>query len=64
MDKLYILGDSAIFAAFGMVGERLLIANNQMVYGAGWTSIHALVGYFLTFLVISYVWYKLILKNK
>ncbi len=60
----YVVVDALIFAFFGMVGERLLIANNQMVYGAGWTSVHALVGYFLTFFVISYVWYKLILKSK
>ena len=60
----YVAGDAAMFAVFGMVGERLLIANNQMVYGPAWTSMHALVGYFLTFFAVSFVWYKFILKSK
>lgn len=64
MDKIYILGDSLIFASFGMIGEMLLIANNQMVYGTGWTSLHAFIGYFFAFIILSFIWYKVVLKNR
>jgi hypothetical protein len=58
----YVLGDTAIFAFFGTVGEYLMIQNGHMVYMSGWTSAHAFVGYFITWLIMSWAWYRVIKK--
>ncbi len=63
LNWIYTLGDALIFASFGMIGEYLLKANNQMIYMGGWTSLHAFVGYFGTWILISLVWYKVISKK-
>ena len=61
-DKLYMLFEILIFGFFGALGEYLLILNGMMVYKNGWTSINAFFGYAITWIILFYVWYKVIRK--
>lgn len=62
--KIYAISESLIFGFFGALGEYLLIMNGMMVYTNGWTSFHAFLGYFGTWLILFYVWYDVIIKIK
>jgi hypothetical protein len=61
-DWTYILGDTAIFAFFGTVGEYLMIQNGSMIYMGGWTSLHAFIGYAITWIIMSLAWYRVLKK--
>ena len=61
-DKLYMASEVLIFGFFGALGEYLLILNGMMIYTNGWTSIHAFIGYVITWVVLFGVWYKIIRK--
>ncbi len=50
--------DCLIFAAFGALGERLLIGQVLFVYQQWWTSYDAFVAYFLTWVILHYVRYR------
>ena len=63
-DKLYMVFEVLIFGFFGALGEYLLILNNMMIYTNGWTSIHAFLGYTITWIILFGVWYKGIRKLK
>lgn len=52
MNKSFVYLDSLIFAFFGALGEYLLIQNNLMSYSNGWTSAHAFLGYYVTWLIL------------
>jgi hypothetical protein len=56
----YIAGDTVIFAFFGTLGEWLMQLNGLMVYTGGWTSAQAFIGYAITWMIMSLVWYKAI----
>jgi len=58
----YVAGDTLIFAFFGTLGEYLMQLNGLMIYMGGWTSYHAFVGYAITWLLMSYAWYRVIKK--
>jgi hypothetical protein len=58
----YIAGDTLIFATFGTLGEYLMQLNGLMIYMGGWTSAHAFIGYAITWLLMSYAWYRIIKK--
>jgi len=58
----YVFGDTLIFAFFGTLGEWLMIQNGLMIYMSGWTSLHAFIGYFITWIIMSLAWYKAIKK--
>ena len=58
----YIAGDTLIFAFFGTLGEYLMQLNGLMIYMNGWTSIHAFIGYAITWLLMSYAWYRVLKK--
>lgn len=59
-DWKYSMLDIVFFAFFGAVGEALLIRNGLMVYTCGWTSVHAFFGYFVTWVVLHFVRYKIL----
>ena len=63
-DSVYMIFESLIFGFFGALGEYLLILNGMMVYTNGWTSFHAFAGYFITWLILFFMWYKVIRKLK
>ncbi len=50
--------DSLVFAFFGALGERLLIGQVLFVYQQWWTSYDAFVAYFLTWVILHYVRYR------
>jgi len=52
--------DIMLFSAFGTLGEFLLIKNGIMTYSGGWTSIHAFIGYFITWCLLHYLRYKVV----
>ena len=52
--------DIALFSVFGALGEFLLIKNGIMFYSGGWTSIHAFLGYFITWCLLHYLRYKVV----
>ncbi len=53
-----------LFSTFGMIGEGTLIHNEIMYYANGWTSFHAFGGYAIAWIILFYVWYKLLPQNK
>jgi len=59
-DWKYTVFDSWFFAMFGALGESLMIRNGLMTYMGGWTPVHAFFGYFVTWLVLHAVWYKVL----
>lgn len=52
--------DILLFSVFGAAGEFLLIKNNIMFYSGGWTSIHAFLGYFITWCILHYLRYRVV----
>jgi len=54
--------DSIIFAFFGALGEWLLIQQGLFVYKLWWTSLFAFIAYFLTWVILHFVRYKVV-KN-
>jgi len=51
--KLYYgLATSLLIAVVGTSFEALLISEGLLIYSGGWTSYHALVSYFVTFLLM------------
>lgn len=52
--------DILLFSVFGAVGEFLLIKNGIMFYSGGWTSIHAFLGYFITWNILHYLRYNVV----
>jgi len=59
-DRTYAAIEVIIFGTFGALGEYLLMLNGMMVYTGGWTSIHAFFGYVITWIILFWVWYKII----
>jgi len=55
--------DIALFSVFGMIGEFLLIKNGIMEYSGGWTSLHALAGYVITWCILLFVRYRVFVGN-
>jgi len=52
--------DIALFSMFGTLGEFLLIKNGIMSYSGGWTSLHAFLGYFITWCLLHYLRYRVV----
>jgi hypothetical protein len=52
--------DILLFSVFGALGEFLLIKNGIMFYSGGWTSIHAFLGYFITWNILHYLRYNIV----
>jgi len=52
--------DILFFSAFGALGEYMLIKNNIMHYANGWTSMHAFLGYFITWSLLHYLRYRVL----
>jgi hypothetical protein len=50
--------DCLVFGFFGALGEKLLIGQVLFVYQQWWTSYDAFVAYFLTWVVLHYVRYR------
>lgn len=55
--------DIALFSIFGALGEFLLIRNGIMFYYPPWTSVLAVIGYFITWVLLHIVWRKWIGKD-
>lgn len=53
-----ISADILLFSVFGTVGEFVLMENGLISYEPPWTSGHAIVSYFLTWIILHYVWHK------
>src|SRR5271169_5274626 len=56
--------DCLVFATFGALGERLLIGQVLFVYQQGWTSYDAFVAYFLTWVILHFVRYRVFFRNE
>lgn len=61
-NKFFLLAESTVFGFYGALGEYLLILNGLMVYKGGWNSVDAFFGYFFTWMILFFVWYKIINK--
>jgi hypothetical protein len=59
----YILLISLIPTVGGPFGENRLQILGRMKYSGGWTWIHAVIAYFFTWLLLSFVWY-FVIKRK
>jgi len=59
----YILLLSLIPAVGGTLGENTLQLIGNMNYAGGWIWVHAMVAYFLTWIMLNIVWYFLINKK-
>lgn len=57
-DLWHSLVDSLVFATFGALGEWLLIGQVLFVYQQWWTSYDAFVAYFLTWVILHVVRYR------
>ena len=65
--KIYtvnVAADVLLFTLFGALGEFVLIRNGMMKYSNGWISLYALLGYFVTWLMLHFVWQKFIRKQR
>lgn len=58
------VADSLVFAFFGALGERLLIGQVLFVYQQWWTSYDAFVAYFLTWVILHFVRYRVFFKEE
>jgi len=58
------LCDCVVFAAFGALGERLLIGQVLFVYQQWWTSYDAFAAYFLTWVILHYVRYGVFFRGE
>ncbi|MEW6329365.1 MAG: hypothetical protein AB1468_04570 [Candidatus Micrarchaeota archaeon] len=52
--------DILTFALFGSLGEYLLGVNGLLIYGGGWTSLHAFAGYGATWMILHYIRYNVL----
>jgi len=59
----YIIFCSLIPAVGGTLGEARLQSIGLMTYGNGWTWIHAFISYFAAWILLSVIWYKILLKR-
>ena len=59
-NKINSVLDILLFSVFGALGEFLLIKNGIMAYSGGWTSIHAFIGYFITWNILHYLRYNVV----
>jgi len=59
-DLKFTVADIALFAAFGALGEWVLMQNGLMTYYNGWTSVYAFVSYALTWVLLHIVRYKFV----
>ncbi len=58
------VSDCLVFAAFGALGERLLIGQVLFVYQQWWTSYDAFIAYFLTWVILHYVRYHVFFRGE
>lgn len=58
------IADSLVFAFFGALGEWLLIGQVLFVYQQWWTSYDAFVAYFLTWVILHFVRYRVFFKEE
>ena len=58
------LPDCVVFAFFGALGERLLIWQGLFVYKLWWTSVLAFAAYFLTWMLLHFVRYRIFAERK
>ncbi len=58
------VADCLVFAAFGAIGEHLLIGQVLFVYQQWWTSYDAFAAYFLTWVILHYVRYGVLFKGE
>lgn len=59
----YILLVSLLVGIGGAFGESRLQLIGLMTYGGGWFWPHAVISYFLTWVLLSIVWYKVLLRH-
>jgi hypothetical protein len=64
LNKKFVYLECLLFGLFGAFGEWLFQLNDLMVYGNGWTSIHAFFGYAIVWFILFWVWYTVINKRK
>lgn len=58
------LADCLVFATFGALGERLLIGQVLFVYQQWWTSYDAFAAYFMTWVILHFVRYRVFFGNE
>jgi len=58
------VADCLVFAAFGALGERLLIGQVLFVYQQWWTSFDAFGAYLVTWVILHYVRYGVFFKDE
>ena len=56
--------DCLAFAFFGALGERLLIGQVLFVYQQWWTSYDAFVAYFVTWVILHYLRYRVFFRDE
>jgi len=59
-NKLYSFFDILLFSFFGALGEFIIMKNNLMSYGGGWTSYYAFMGYAITWIILHFLNYRVI----
>ena len=58
------IADCLVFGAFGALGEWLLIGQVLFVYQQWWTSYDAFAAYFLTWVILHFVRYRVLFKGE
>ncbi|MBI4360282.1 hypothetical protein HY572_00750 [Candidatus Micrarchaeota archaeon] len=58
-DALYVVSTSLLLAMVGVGIEGLLLDYKLLTYANGWTSVHAMASYFVTFVVLNWANLKL-----
>lgn len=53
-----------LLAFFGTIGEYILTLNGLMVYGHGWSSLHAFFLWLFTWILMAFVWQNLLLGKR
>lgn len=56
----YTVYDIVIFSTFGALGEFILIKNGILAYMNCWTSLHAAIGYAITWIILHLLNYKIL----
>ncbi|MDI6639943.1 MAG: hypothetical protein QMD78_03880 [Methanocellales archaeon] len=59
-DEVHSICDILLFSIFGALGEFILIKNGILAYMGGWTSIHAFMGYAVTWIILHALNYRII----
>ncbi len=57
-NKVYSIVDISLFSLFGTLGEYVLLTKGLMVYSGGWTTVHAVMGYALTWVILHFLVYN------